>query len=70
MLVAITPIIGGMCVTWISACCGHLCSSIISVDGFMVVDIGSLQVSVALTIIVPLWLKLSCSSAHVLTSFV
>ena len=40
--VAITPTIGGMCVTWISACCGYLCSSIVSVDGFMVVDIGSL----------------------------
>ncbi|KAL0007843.1 hypothetical protein SO802_009345 [Lithocarpus litseifolius] len=32
-----------MCVTWISACCRHLCSSIISVDGFMAVDIGSLD---------------------------
>nr|XP_023872438.1 uncharacterized protein LOC111985046 isoform X3 [Quercus suber] len=41
--VAITPTIGGMCVTWINACCGHLCSSIISVDGFMAVDIGSLD---------------------------
>ncbi|KAL4628782.1 hypothetical protein ACB092_05G263800 [Castanea dentata] len=40
--VAITPTIGGMCVTWISACCEYHCNSIISVDGFMAVDIGSL----------------------------
>ncbi|KAK9991339.1 hypothetical protein SO802_026324 [Lithocarpus litseifolius] len=55
--------IGGMYVTWISMCCGHLCSSIISVDDFMAVDIGSLRGAETTLIVIAKFTRLEAEVA-------